>query len=274
MASGTLTHVPLLTSPHELPLPARRIVSLVPSLTESLAELGAAGSLAGVTDWCWYPAEVVAPLPKVGGTKTPHLDRIRDLQPDLILVNEEENRREDVEALAADFPCLVTFPRTVADNIDLVTLLGAITGQEATAAVWTSRMRSLEAQVRATMQQRAVRSLAYLIWRKPYMTINRDTYVHSVLELLHCANPWGAATNRYPAITLEELESEDPDMVCLSSEPFPFEAKHVAEYQTLLPASRAVQQGQVFVDDGTLYCWYGTRWVRALEHFLTSPHYV
>ncbi|MCG3152818.1 MAG: Vitamin B12-binding protein [bacterium] len=248
-------------------------MSLVPSLTESLAELGAAGSLAGVTDWCWYPTEVVAPLPKVGGTKTPHLDRIRDLQPDLILVNEEENRREDVEALAADFPCLVTFPRTVADNIDLVSLLGAITGEDATAAEWTSRMRSLEAEVRATMQQRAARSLAYLIWRKPYMTINRDTYVHSVLELLHCANPWGNATDRYPAITVDELESEDPDMVCLSSEPFPFEEKHVAEYEALLPGSRAVQQGQVFVDDGTLYCWYGTRWVRALEHFLKSPHY-
>lgn len=265
--------MPLLHSPGDLPLPARRIVSLVPSLTESLAELGAAGSLAGVTDWCWYPAEVVAPLPKVGGTKTPQLERIRELQPDLILVNEEENRKEDVEALAADFPCLVTFPRTVTDNIDLIALLGTITGQEAIAAVWTSRMRALEAEVRATMQQRAVRSLAYLIWRKPYMTINRDTYVHSVLELLRCENPWGAASERYPAVTVEELELVDPEMVCLSSEPFPFEAKHVAEYQAMLPGSRAVQRGQVFVDDGTLYCWYGTRWVRALEHFLHSPYF-
>lgn len=266
--------MPLLTDLAALRLPVRRIVSLVPSLTESIAELGAADCLAGVTDWCWYPEEVVAPLPKVGGTKTPNLDRIRDLRPDVILVNEEENRRVDVEALAADFPCLVTFPKAASDNARLVSLLGDLVQRETEAAQVIGRIEALEAELRARVAQRPVRSLGYLIWRKPYMTINRDTYVHSVLELLRCTNPWADRADRYPSLTTEDFRAADPELICLSSEPFPFEEKHLAEVAAEFPDLQAVQQGRVFIDDGTYYCWYGTRWVRALEAFLASPWYV
>jgi len=265
--------MPLITELATLTLPARRIVSLVPSLTESVAELGAADRLAGVTDWCWYPEEIVAPLPKVGGTKTPNLDRIRALNPDVILVNEEENRRADVEALAADFNCLVTFPKAAHDNARLVALLGELVACEGQAAQVQTRIEALEADLRARVAGRPRRSIAYLIWRKPYMTINRDTYVHSVLELLGCTNPWADHEDRYPSLTVDDVQSADPDLVCLSSEPFPFDEKHIAEFAQEFPMLAAVQQSRVYVDDGTFYCWYGTRWVRALESFIASPWY-
>ncbi|MEO7993529.1 MAG: helical backbone metal receptor [bacterium] len=255
----------------ELVSPPQRIVSLVPSLTESLAELGAASRLVGVTTWCWYPAEVVAPLPKVGGTKNPNLARIRELLPDLIVVNEEENRRADVEALAVDFPCWVTFPKTASDNAGLIRDLGQVTATAEKAAEFCARIEALEAAVRARVMARPSRSMAYLIWRDPWMTINGDTYIHDVLTFLNCTNPWVTHANRYPHLTSEDLIAADPDRICLSSEPFPFTPTDIALFEAAFPDLRAVREQQVFVADGTYFCWYGTRWVRALAAFLEEP---
>lgn len=264
--------MPLLTDPASA-AGARRIVSLVPSLTETVAELGASERLAGVTDWCWYPAAVVAPLAKVGGTKNPKLEAIRALKPDLILVNEEENRQEDVEALAADFNCYVTFPKHAGDNIALITALGEILGREAAAAACCEQITMLEGQVRSQMLARPPRSIAYLIWRKPWMTINGDTYVHDVLTFLNCTNPWADHSERYPSLPPADLIAADPELICLSSEPFPFEERHLAEFRTAFPALQATRSHQVFIDDGTYYCWYGTRWLRALQHFATNARW-
>jgi ABC-type Fe3+-hydroxamate transport system substrate-binding protein len=252
-------------------VPARpaRIVSLVPSITELLFALGLEGRIAGVTIFCSEPRDRVARTPKVGREKDPDPSRIRALQPDLVIANVEENRRDVVEALrAAGVTVWVTFPRTVAAGVALIRELGALTGTDAAAAALAG---PLEAALAATLERVAGRPRARVfcpIWRGPYMTINRDTYVNDMLETCGGDNVFAASAARYPTVTLEDVRAAGPDVILLPDEPYRFRDAHRADFAPLEDVP-AVRSGRVHLVDGKLLSWYGPRIAEALARLPT-----
>jgi ABC-type Fe3+-hydroxamate transport system substrate-binding protein len=244
--------------------PPRRIVSLIPSVTEILFALGLGDAVAGCTIFCTEPAEGVASKPRVGGEKNPKLELIRELQPDLVLANIEENVREHIETLRGwGIPVYVSYPRTVADGIRLVRDIGAVTGAVEPAAEIAA---ILDETLQATLAQRAVRLGARVfcpIWRHPYMTINADTYVHDMLRVCGGDNVFGAAAARYPAVTLDEVALARPDVILLPDEPYRFRRAHMADFADY-PDVPAVRDRRIHLVDGKLLSWYGPRIAAAL----------
>ena len=242
-----------------------RIVSLVPSITEILFALGLEGRIAGVTVFCSEPRREVARTPKVGREKDPDLSRIRALAPDLVLANMEENRRDVVEALRADgVPVWVSFPRTLVEGIGLVRELGALT---ATPEAAEALARPLETALAGVLARAAVgpRPRVFCpIWRGPYMTVNRDTYVHDVLRTCGADNVFADAVARYPTVTLEEVRRAAPDVILLPDEPYRFRAAHLADFAPLADVP-AVRSGRIHLVDGKLLSWYGPRIAESLE---------
>ena len=241
-----------------------RVVSLVPSLTEALVWLGLAGHLVGVSDWCVHPAEAVAKLPKVGGTKTPSIPRILALEPDLVIANREENRRRDVERLeAAGVAVWVTYPRSVRDGVALLREL-AVLGAGSGALV--ELVDPIEAAVAAAEAARPERGVPVFcpIWKSPWMSVGLDTYAHDLLALCGGENVFaGREDRRYPIVQVPEIVAASPEVILLPDEPYSFGAREVAELTALdLPAAAS---GRIHLIDGTLVSWYGPRIQRAIE---------
>jgi ABC-type Fe3+-hydroxamate transport system substrate-binding protein len=233
-----------------------RLVSLCPSLTELVFDLDRGDELVGVTSYCVHPADRVGRVENVGGTKDPDVARIVELAPDLVLMNSEENRLEDAEALeAAGVRVHASFPRTVPDTAAMVRDIARALARPA-----QGEAIARDIEVRATRVAEESRSLAPvrwadLIWRKPYMSVNRDTFAHALLELAGGVNVFGAEDERYPQVTATELARARPDVVLLGSEPYPFEARHADELAQLTGLSRA----QVLLVDGEYLSWHGSR---------------
>jgi ABC-type Fe3+-hydroxamate transport system substrate-binding protein len=254
-ASGALVAVPARPS---------RIVSLIPSITELLFSLGLDDRIVGVTIFC-TERDRVARTPKVGREKDPDLARIRALAPDLVIANMEENRRDVVDALRAEgIPVWVTFPRTVADGIGLVRELGALTGRGAAAAALAGPIETALARTLARVATRPRVRVFCPIWRGPYMTINRDTYVHDMLRTCGGDNVFADSPARYPTVTLEEVRAAMPDVILLPDEPYRFRAAHRPDFAPLADVP-AVRAGYVHLVDGKLLSWYGPRIAEALE---------
>jgi ABC-type Fe3+-hydroxamate transport system substrate-binding protein len=240
-------------------------VSLVPSITELLFALGLEGRIAGVTIFCSEPRAQVARTAKVGREKDPDLGRIRALAPDLVVANMEENRRDVIEALRGEgIPVWVTFPRTLAAGIGLVRELGALTATAGAADALARRLEAAHARVLAGAIDRARVRVFCPIWREPYMTINRDTYVHDVLATCGGDNVFATRPARYPTVTLEEVRAAAPDVILLPDEPYRFRAAHRADFAALADVP-AVRQGRIHLVDGKLLSWYGPRIAEALE---------
>jgi ABC-type Fe3+-hydroxamate transport system substrate-binding protein len=249
----------------ELERPPRRIVSLVPSLTETLCALGLADALVGITVYCVEPREVVAGKTRIGGEKNPDLEKIRRLEPDLVIANIEENLREHVEALRAwSIPVWVTYPRTVADGIGLITELGAVTGTEARAGEIVDEIQPLYDRVRSAASRRPPVPVFYPIWRAPYMTINRDTYIHDMLSVCGGRNVFADRPERYPTVSLDEMAAARPAVILLPDEPFRFRRAHLADFAgyTEVPA---VRDGRIHLVDGKPFSWHGPRIAEALR---------
>ena len=233
-----------------------RIVSLCPSLTELVFDLGLGESLVGRTKFCVHPADRVDAIEKVGGTKNPKVDRIIALAPDLVLLNEEENRRVDAEALqAAGIQCHVSFPRTALDTAAMVrSIADTIHASDAGERI----ARDIEARhdrvVRAAKGRDDVR-FAYLIWREPWMAVNADTFVSALLADAGGRNVFASRPDRYPSITPEELGAADPHVVLLSTEPFPFKPSHADELARL----SALPRDRLRIVDGEMLSWHGSR---------------
>lgn len=238
-----------------------RIVSLCPSLTELVFDLGRGDDLVGRTKFCVHPADRVEAVEKVGGTKNPKVDRIVELAPDLVLMNEEENRLEDAELLrAAGIACHTSMPRNALETAAMVRSIAAAIGAEGEGERIAREIEATRARVRAGAGE-PVR-YAYLIWRAPYMTVSDDTFVAGLLADAGGVNVFGDADARYPECSPDELRARAPDVVLLSSEPYPFGAKHVAELVELtgLPDDR------MRLVDGELLSWHGSRTVRGVAY--------
>lgn len=245
-------------------MPARRIVSLVPSTTELLCALGLADALVGVTVYCVEPAAVVRTKTRVGGEKDPDLDTIRALAPDLIVANVEENRREHVEALrAAGLHVWVTHPRSVAESLAMIRELGEVTGAVAAARAMLADLEPLVAAVRARLVGRRATPVFYPIWRGPWMTVGGDTYIHDLLATCGGANVFGDR-RRYPTVTLDEVAARAPEVVLLPDEPFRFRQAHLRDFDPY-PAMPAVRDGRLHLVDGKRFSWHGPRLAEALR---------
>ncbi|MGZ8494017.1 MAG: helical backbone metal receptor, partial [Gemmatirosa sp.] len=238
-----------------------RIVSLCPSLTELVYDLGRGDALVGRTKFCHHPADRVGAVETLGGTKNPKVARIVALAPDLVLLNEEENRREDAEALAAaGIPLHVSFPRDADGTAAMVRSIGDALDARAVAESIAADIEARTARVRAAAAARAASGAkpvrwAYLIWRRPWMAVNGDTFVHALLAQAGGANVFADREARYPEITTADLAAADPDVVLLSSEPFPFAERHADE----LAAETGLPRARFRLADGELLSWHGSR---------------
>jgi len=273
--------------------PPERVVSLVPSITESLFDLGFGGHIVGITDYCIHPAIDVENLPRIGGPKTPDVQAILALQPDLIIANWEENTYSAVESLrAAGQSVWVTFPQTVRESIELLwTLADLFRGHMAKIRLQTLEL-TLDWAVSAASERKPVRYFCP-IWYDPdeaglpwWMTFNQKTYCHDLLFLLGGQNvfaqrerrfpllaefglapaePKTPQDTRYPRVGVEEICLAQPEVILLPDEPYPFNPVDIDRIKNLLRDTPAVQNERIFPLDGTLITWFGTRLALALR---------
>jgi ABC-type Fe3+-hydroxamate transport system substrate-binding protein len=234
----------------------QRIISVVPSQTELLFDLGLDAEIVGITKFCIHPANKIKQKTLVGGTKTLNISDIHALSPDLILANKEENTREQIEALQQRYAIHVTDVNTVPDALAMIREVGTLVGKHSEAEILANRIeKSL-----TPFPQAPSCSVAYLIWRKPYMVAAADTFIHAMLEQAGFHNAFAGKT-RYPVVSAEELKMAQPDLIFLSSEPYPFSGKHIAELQAICPSSR------IRLVDVEVFSWYGSRLLRASDYF-------
>lgn len=230
-----------------VPFPPQRIISLVPSQTELLADLGLDERVVGITRFCIHPAGWRKSKVVIGGTKKFDFDRIRSLNPDLIIGNKEENYLEGIELLRSEFPVWVSNMTTFADAVHLIQQLGMITG-------CTQRAEDLINQIKNSfklMQKVKPFTVLYLIWKNPWMAAGSETFINAMLETAGFRNI--LKKPRYPELTDEDLWGLNPQIVFLSSEPYPFSEKHKIEYEQRMPGTK------VILADGEVFSWYGSR---------------
>jgi ABC-type Fe3+-hydroxamate transport system substrate-binding protein len=249
----------------ELERPPERIVSLVPSWTETLFALGLGQAVVGVTRYCVEPAAATAAVPKIGGTKNPDLKAIVELAPDLVIANAEENRREDIEQLrAAGIVVFTTYPRKISTAVESIIKLGATLGCDAPARAMAREIvlavSEIETQVGVWAKLRF--RVFCPIWKNPWMAFNADTYAHDVLRMVGFNNIFAAAGERYPRTTIEEALAQRPDFVMLPNEPYEFGRKDVEELKPLLPP--ALSRRLVLINGRDLH-WYGVHMVTGLK---------
>ncbi|WP_431608713.1 ABC transporter substrate-binding protein [Chryseobacterium sp. 'Rf worker isolate 10'] len=231
-----------------------KIVSLVPSITEALFDLGLTeNEVVGRTKFCIHPQDKIKNVAVIGGTKNINIEKIKALQPDLILANKEENVKEQVEALMDDYKVMVTNIDTIEDNYYLLKNLGKLFGKEDRAQLFNLKIYDILNQAKLDAPVKA----AYLIWKNPYMTIGSDTFIHRILSEIGFENIFKDKT-RYPQITTEDLANAD--VIMLSSEPFPFKEKHIQELQVFYPDKK------IMIVDGEAFSWYGTH-IAKCEHY-------
>lgn len=236
-----------------------RIISLVPSQTELLFDLGLADRIIGQTLFCVHPEPAFKTAVKIGGTKKLQLDKIRDLQPDLIIGNKEENDREQILALEKEFPVWMSDIVTLEDALQMILMLGDLSGKGEEA-------RQMEQQIRQEFRQlppppSKPLSALYLIWREPWMAAGRNTFIDKMLQAAGFENAISGADTRYPELTSAEMAALDPDVVFLSSEPYPFSEKHLHELSLILPGT------PLRLVDGEMFSWYGSRLRLAPAYF-------
>lgn len=239
-----------------------RIVSLVPSLTEALVHFGLTDSIVGRTKWCTEPPEVVTSIETIGGTKNPDVARILELRPDLVIVNKEENRLEDCQALQEGGIALhVTHPCTVAEAATMLERLGEACGAPAEGAALGERCREALESADARLEAAGGRVPTFCpIWRRPWMTFRRATYIGDMLARAGCENVFGDREGAdFFEVTIEEILAAGPQLVILPDEPFVFEGKHADELR------EAGLDARFILLDGKDLAWYGPRIPDALE---------
>jgi ABC-type Fe3+-hydroxamate transport system substrate-binding protein len=235
----------------------QRIISLVPSQTELLFDLGLIDEVIGITKFCIHPDEWFRSKTRIGGTKELKMDIIHQLQPDLIIANKEENVKEQIEELEKHFPVWVSDVNNLDDAYKMIEQIGLLTWKQQLAN--KIMLQAKEGFAKLPTQDSQLRT-AYLIWQKPYMTVGGDTFINAMLEAAGFENIYADKT-RYPEITIDELRIVNCQLLFLSSEPYPFKQKHIDELQSLLPNTKIV------LADGEIFSWYGSRLLQAPAYF-------
>ncbi len=226
----------------------QRIISLVPSITETLVDLGVGKRLLGITKFCTRPSHLKERIQQVGGTKNVNFESIENIQPDLIIANKSENTKSDVETLRAQYNTYVVDIENIADNSRVIKRLGKLTGTEAAA---TNEVAKWELELSELDRIKDKPSVLYLIWKKPYMAAGANTFIDSVLTLVGFENSMSQL--RYPSIDLEAIQKKPMAFVFLSSEPYPFKQKDLNELEKMLKGPT-----KVVLVDGEAFSWFGT----------------
>lgn len=229
----------------------KRIVSLVPSQTELLFDLGVGKNVVGITKYCIHPYSEVKKITKIGGTKDFDIDKITQLNPDLIIANKEENYKEGIEALAQKFPVWISDVNDLDSAYKMITEVGKMVGAENKIRELLYPLSREFTNFRESNAFAQTYSTLYFIWKEPFMVAGKDTFISQILEQSIFKNT--IEQNRYPILEKEEIQQLNPQVVLLSSEPYPFREKHIQEFATLLP------NAYIRVVDGELFSWYGSR---------------
>lgn len=238
-------------------MPPRRVVSLVPSQTELLWFLGLENEVAGITKFCVYPREWLEKKTIIGGTKNIHLDRVKGLDPDLVIANKEENVKEQVEALAEHYPVWVTDINDLEEALGMIRDVGQLTNRRIKAEQLAAAINQSFSEIEKIA---SLINTAYLIWRKPLMAVGANTFIHDMLLRCGFHNIFGSRS-RYFNITVEDLRQLNCQLLLLSSEPYPFKDLHIQELQVLLPGTK------IMLVDGELFSWYGSRLLQSPKYF-------
>ncbi len=246
---------------HQVP---KRIVSLVPSQTELLFDLGLSSEISGITKFCIHPKNLCDEKTKVGGTKSVNHAKIEKLRPDLIIGNKEENTLSDIELLRKDYPVWLSDVVTKQDAMDMIKSIGELTNKKNESS---KIIKDIQVAFDSWNEQKPIhkQSAIYLIWKDPYMAAGNNTFIHSMMECFGWKNLLDSH-DRYPELSPEQINEWQPDNIILSSEPYPFSEKHIPEVQVHFPKSK------IHLVDATYFSWYGSRMIHAPQYFhkLTS----
>lgn len=235
----------------------KRIVSLVPSQTELLFTLGLNEETIGITRFCIHPPNWFNTKTKIGGTKTINIAGIHQLKPDLIIANKEENLKEQIEQLAAEYPIWLTDVSNFDDALLMIKDIGELTGKKQQAVDLIKQIQNSFELLPPIKKQ--VKT-AYLIWQNPYMTVGGDTFIHDMLSRCGFDNIFGDKS-RYPEIIIQDLLAANCRLLLLSSEPYPFKQVHINELEKKLPNTK------IILVDGEMFSWYGSRILQSVSYF-------
>ena len=242
----------------EVRFPPARIVSLVPSQTELLADLGLNNEVIGITRYCVHPDYWFRTKTRVGGTKKLDLEKIKSLQPDLIIGNKEENVQSQIDELSRSFPMWISDIENLNDALQMIHSVGQLVNREYEADAIASKIESNFSILKHSESALRIR-VAYIIWRNPVMTIGADTFINSIMQHCGLENVF-KDKKRYPEITNRELSQARPQVILLSSEPYPFREKHVQEFSEICPDAK------IMLADGQMFSWYGSRLIKAADY--------
>lgn len=261
---------------HTFETSPKRIVSLVPSQTELLYDLGLEDAIVGITKFCVHPFHLKSTKEIVGGTKQVKLDKIKALQPDIIICNKEENTQEIVESLKAICPVWVTDIYTIEDNTKMIQDFGQLFNKRTEAMKWLDKINFAYQDFQKFISDKESRKVAYFIWANPYMVAGGNTFINELLKLNKFENIYDnhpKYEGRYPEIVIQKMRIQgDPDVIFLSSEPFPFKDEHAFEL------GRHTHHATTIFVDGEMFSWYGSRLLKAFDYFkklhtrLGEPH--
>lgn len=235
------------------------IISVVPSQTELLFDLGLENEVIGITKFCIHPNSWFKSKTRIGGTKTLDIKKIKQLKPDLIIANKEENTKEQIEELQKLFPVWTSDIRNLSESLEMIKQVGLITNtkEKADEIVATIEhdfdiLSSIKKQPKTTL---------YFIWRAPYMSVGENTFIHDVLNRAGFVNALDTK-EYYPIVTPEQIKSINPQLILLSSEPYPFKERHIKEFKILS------KNAQIILVDGELFSWYGSRLTKSVQYLI------
>lgn len=233
-----------------------RIISLVPSQTEYLYDLGLDNEVIGITKFCVHPHHWFRNKTRIGGTKTVDIEKIRQLNPDIIFANKEENVKDQIDELRQICPVYVSDISTLEQALSMMEDIGTLVGKQNQATTICNQIVHSFQQLNIGLTYKS----AYLIWNEPFMTIGGDTFISDMMNRCGFVNMF-LHESRYPTVTIDQLNEMDCELLLLSSEPFPFQQKHIELLQSLLPKTK------IKLADGEMFSWYGSRLIKAVEYF-------
>ena len=234
----------------------KRIISLVPSQTEFLYDIGLTDEIVGITKFCIHPNEWFQTKTRVGGTKTINFDKIKALNPDLIIANKEENTQSEIEALQNHFTVYVSDIYNLTDSFQMMSDIGKMTNKEKESEKIIQSIKS-----NFTNLPQINKKVLYLIWRNPYMFAGQNTFVNHILNQCGFQNSIQDKTSRYAEISVQQIQTMDLDYIFLSSEPYPFKQKHIDELKSYTKA-------KIILVDGEMFSWYGSRLIQFKSYYL------